>query len=151
MKIFTQILPLKTNEELEFVNITDRVQSITKLSKVKNGIINIFSKHTTLSIEINEYEKLLLKDMGWFLKRIAPENKEYFHDDIELRNDCPPDEPKNAKGHLRSLLMETFQMIPIMDYEMQIGQYQQVFAIETSGPREREIIIQIFGEGENNE
>jgi len=151
MKFFTQILKLKTKEELEFINITNQVIEILKQSKIQNGIVNIFSKHTTLSIEINEYEKLLLKDMDWFMKKLAPDQKNYFHDNIKMRENCPPDEPKNAKGHLRSLLMETFQIVPIMDYEMQLGQYQQIFAIETSGPREREIIIQIFGEGEENE
>lgn len=151
MKFLTQILKLKTKEELEFINITNQIIEILEQSKIQNGVVNIYSKHATLSIEINEYEKLLLKDMDWFMKKLAPEEREYFHDDIKLRENCPPDEPKNAKGHLRSLLMETFQTVPIIDSKIQLGQYQQIFAIETSGPRERELIVQIFGEGEKNE
>jgi secondary thiamine-phosphate synthase enzyme len=149
MKFFTQILKLKTNEELEFMNITDQVKDILEQSNIANGVVNIYSKHTTLSVEINEYEKLLLKDIDWFMKKLVPEEREYCHDNIELRENCPPDEPKNAKGHLRTLLLETSQAVPIINSEIQLGQYQQIFAVETSGPRDRELIIQIFGEGKN--
>lgn len=144
MKFFTQILKLKTEEELEFINITNQIIEILKRSKIQNGVINIFSKHTTLSVKINEYEKLLLKDMNWFLKKLAPEERKYFHDNFQLRK-CPPGEPANAKGHLRSMLMETFQMIPIINYELQLGKYQQIIAVETSGPRNREIVVQVSG------
>jgi len=146
MKFYTGILKLKTEKELEFINITEKINSILKKSEIKKGFINIFSKHTTLAIKINEFEELLMKDFDWLMKRIAPENKKYFHDIIKLRKNCPPDEPKNAKGHLRSLLLETSQMIPILKSEMQLGKYEQIFAVETSGPREREIVVQVVGE-----
>ncbi|MBU4308869.1 MAG: secondary thiamine-phosphate synthase enzyme YjbQ [Nanoarchaeota archaeon] len=145
MKFHTEILKLKTQKELEFINITDKIKKINNNFKIKEGILNIFSKHTTLAIKINEYEPLLLKDMEQFIKKLAPEKK-YFHDNIKLRKNCPENEPANAKGHLRSMLMETFQIIPIVNNKIQLGKYQQIFAVETSGPREREIIIQIFGE-----
>ncbi len=146
MEFYTEILKLKTQQELEFVNITDDVKEIIKKFRIKKGVINLFSKHTTLAIKINECEELLLKDLNWLMKRIAPERKKYFHDNIQLRKNCPPEEPKNAKGHLRNILLETSQTIPILENKMQLGNYQQIFAIETSGPREREILIQILGE-----
>jgi secondary thiamine-phosphate synthase enzyme len=146
MKFYTGILKLKTEKELEFLNITDKIISIVKKSEIKKGFVQIFSKHTTLAIKINEFEELLIKDLEWLMKRISPEKKRYFHDIIRLRKNCPPDEPKNAKGHLRSMLLETSQTIPILKSEMQLGTYQKIFAIETSGPREREIIVQVFGE-----
>ncbi|HPI67028.1 MAG TPA: secondary thiamine-phosphate synthase enzyme YjbQ [bacterium] len=146
MIIVTKVLELKTQKEFEIINITDKINKIVSKSRVKNGFINVFSKHTTLAIEINEYEKLLLKDFSWILKKLVPEKRKYFHDNINLRKNCPSDEPKNAKGHLRSLLMESFQITPVLESKLQLGKYQQFFAVETSGPRKREIIIQIFGE-----
>ena len=89
------------------------------------------------------------KKYGWIIefpnKKIAPEEIKYFHDVIALRKNCPPNEPKNAAGHLRCMVLETSQMIPVINYEMQLGSYQEIFAIETSGPRERKIINQIVG------
>ena len=146
MNFHTEILKLKTSKELEFIDITNKIKKIFSKIKIKEGFINIFSKHTTIAIEINEYEPQLLKDMEWLLKKIVPEKRKYFHDNSNLRKNCYLNEPANAKGHLRCMLMETFQIIPILNNKLQLGKYQQIFAIETFGPREREIIIQVIGE-----
>ena len=147
MEFFTQTLRLKTEKELEFIDITGKILHIVNKSKIKEGFLNVFSKHTTMAIEINEYEPQLLKDMEWFMKEIVPEKRKYFHDNIKLRKNYPPKEPANAKGHLRSMLMGASQIVPIINYKLQLGRYQKIIAVETSGPRERELIIQIFGEG----
>jgi len=145
MKFYKDKLIVKTEKELEFLDITEKINQIVVKSKIKEGFINIFSRHTTFGIKINEFEELLIKDLEWLMKRIAPEKKRYFHDIIKLRKNCPSDEPKNARGHLRSMLLETSQSIPIINSKMHLGTYQKIFAIETSGPREREIFIQIIG------
>lgn len=146
MNILTKIFNLKTQKEFEIIKITDKIKNFVKESKIKQGFINIYSKHTTLAIKINEYEKLLLNDFFSLMKDIAEENKDYHHDKTELRENCPADEPKNAKSHLRCFLLETSQTIPILNYEMQLGIYQDIFAVETSGPRKREIILQVCGD-----
>jgi secondary thiamine-phosphate synthase enzyme len=110
MKFHSETLKLKTEKELEFINITDRIKEIVKNSDIKEGFANIFSRHTTLAVKINEYEELLVKDLRWLMKRIAPERKKYLHDIIKLRKNCPAGEPKNAKGHLRSIVMESAQL-----------------------------------------
>jgi len=112
----------------------------------KQGFTNIFSKHTTLSIKINENEPLLIEDITAFMKKVVDEEVNYHHDIISLRTDCPSNEPKNAKGHLRTLILETSQTIPIINNEIELGKYQKIFAIETSGPRQRQILVQIIGE-----
>lgn len=145
MRFRTEILKLNTKKELEFIDITEKIKIIVKKSKIREGFVTLFSKHTTLMIKINEWEKLLLGDMKWLMKKIAPPWKSYAHDKIKLRKNCLPDEPKNAKGHLRSMMLETSQLIPILKNQMQLGKFQKIFAIETSGPREREIIVQTFG------
>ena len=70
MNFHTEILKLKTSKELEFIDITNKIKKIFSKIKIKEGFINIFSKHTTIAIEINEYEPQLLKDMEWLLKKI---------------------------------------------------------------------------------
>ena len=90
MKIHTEILKLKTKKELEFIKITDKVEKILSKVKLKEGFVNIFSRHTTMAIKINEYEPQLLKDIEWFMKNLAPEKRKYFHDNFKLRKNCPP-------------------------------------------------------------
>lgn len=146
MKINNEILTIETKKEFEIIDITEKVMNLLKNSKINRGFINVFSKHTTLSIKINENEPLLIEDMNIFMKKIVQEDGNYHHDVISLRKDCPADEPKNAKGHLRTLILETHQTIPVMENKLELGKYQRIFAIETSGPRERQILIQIIGE-----
>lgn len=145
MKIYTKSLFLKTNKNCEFINLTRKIRGIIGSLEIREGIVNIFSRHTTMAIKINEHEKFLLRDIHNMMNRIAPRNKKYLHDRIELREDCSPDEPRNANAHLTHMLFETSQTIPISKGEIQLGRFQNVFAIEMSGPREREVIVQVIG------
>ena len=135
-------LILETKKEFEIINITDKIKSIVYNFKIKEGSALIYSRHTTLALKINEDELLLRKDIMNFMEALIPYNKEYNHDNLNLRPDCPPDEPKNARGHLMCMFFEASQTVPIIDYEMQFGKWQSLFAIETSGPRKRELLIQ---------
>lgn len=146
MKIHTEIVTIKTTSELELINISNEIGSIVSKSGISTGNVIIYSRHTTLAVKINEDEKLLQKDIRWLMTHIAPESNTYSHDQLHLRPDCPPDEPENAKGHLRCMLMETSQTVPIIDKALQLGTYQSIFAVETSGPRKRQILVQVLGE-----
>lgn len=144
MKIITKKLDFVTKKEFEIINITKDIKKIFENNHVKEGFLNIFSRHTTLAIKINEDEELLMKDFKEFFNILTPE-RDYHHDKLELRKNCLANEPKNAKGHLRTLVLETSQNIPISSGKLLLGRFQQIFAIETSGGREREIIVQVVG------
>jgi len=146
MKIYTQKIKLSTKKRLEIIDITDNLNKILKSSKINSGIMNVYSRHTTLAIKINENEELLLKDISHMLEEKIPKDKEYSHDKLELRKNCPRNEPKNADSHLKCLFLETSQTIPIIESKLDFGKWQSVLIIETSGPRDREITIQIIGE-----
>ena len=68
-----------------------------------------------------------------------------MHNDIELR-DCPEDEPENAHSHLAAMLLGSSESIPVVDGELQLGNWQSVLFIELDGPRERSITLQLWGE-----
>lgn len=146
MKIYNKTIKLETKKRLELIDVTENLKKILKQSNVKEGFVNVFSKHTTLGIKINEYEPLLLKDMYEFLEKVVPNEAGYFHDKIELRKDCLDDEQKNADGHLKCLFLESSQTIPLKNSQMDLGKWQKIIVVETSGPREREIVVQVIGE-----
>lgn len=144
MRIITKKLGFVTKKEFEIINVTKQVEKIFEDSKIKEGFLNIFSRHTTLAVKINEDEELLLKDFNEFMNKLAPE-RDYHHDNLKLRKNCMPNEPKNAKGHLRTLILESSQIIPISSGKLLLGRFQNIFLIETSGGREREIVVQVVG------
>jgi secondary thiamine-phosphate synthase enzyme len=145
MKIINNVLNIETESEFSIINITDKIKKIFSKNKIKSGLLNIYSRHTTLAIKINEDEELLRKDFKEFLDALTPD-RIYNHDKLALRKNCLPNEPKNAKGHLRNLVLECSQTIPVGKGELMLGRFQEIFAIETSGPRSREIIVQVIGE-----
>ena len=140
-------LHLDTQKAPEFIDITDWVCRCVAESKVANGFVVVFSKHTTAAIKINENEPLLLKDMEIFLEKLSPRDGGYQHNDFSIRTvNMTPDESPNGHAHLQHLLLGTSETIPLIDGIMQFGNYQSVFFIELDHPRPREVMLQIFGE-----
>jgi secondary thiamine-phosphate synthase enzyme len=137
---------LETTKAPEFIDITAHVIAHVKDSGVRDGLVCVFSKHTTAAVKINENEPLLLTDMEDFLKRIAPVDQYYAHNNFEIRTvNMTEDECPNGHSHCASLTLGTSETIPIIDGELQLGQYQSVFVVELDHAREREILISVLG------
>jgi len=135
--IFKDKIKINSSKRTEIRDITLEVQSAIDKSKVNNGIINIFSKHSTSAIVVNENEKGLLSDFERILKDIVPNDNSYQHDVID----------NNADSHLRSFFIGSSQSIPINNKKLAIGTWQSVFFIELDGPRNSRIIeLTIIGE-----
>lgn len=147
MKIVNKIIELKTAESLEFIDITERIQKILKKINVKQGIVNIQSLHTTMAVIVNENEPLLIGDIKKTLERIASQKAGYQHDDFTIRtvNMCEG-ECQNGHSHCKAICLATSQLLNVLDSQLQLGQWQRVFAIELDRARPRKIALQIMGE-----
>ena len=73
---------MTTERAPQFIDITDLVQDKVAESGVREGTATVFCRHTTAAIRINEHEPLLLSDMEEFLKRVAPRELYYRHNDF---------------------------------------------------------------------
>ncbi|MBM3939358.1 MAG: YjbQ family protein [SAR202 cluster bacterium] len=130
----------------EFIDITEQVVAHVLDSRVKDGLVSIYSKHTTAAIKINEHEPLLIKDMEAFLERMAPQNGYYGHNDFSIRTvNMTDDECPNGHAHCQHILLSTSETIPLTNGELQLGRWQRIFMIELDRPRQREILISILG------
>jgi len=145
MRIHSETLSLDTSEQIEIVNLTPQIKSIAASSGISNGFAVITSKHTTTALFVNEFEERLLEDIKTFFRNLVPENNNYLHNDIQLR-DCPPDEPENAHSHIMAMLLSNSEIIPLIDSELAIGQWQSIMFAELDGPRKRSVQVQIMGE-----
>lgn len=130
----------------EFIDITDQVVKLVQETGVKDGLVCVFSKHTTAAIKLNENEPLLIRDMEQFLLRLAPVNAYYGHNDFTIRTvNMTEDECPNGHAHCQHLLLSSSETIPIMGGELQIGTWQRLFLIELDRPRQREVLVQVVG------
>lgn len=122
---------------LKIIDITSKINEIITNSKVSNGIVNLFSKHSTSAICVNENEEGLLEDLEFALSNIISNKFSYKHDNID----------NNAKAHLKSFLLSSSESIPIYNNKLNLETWQSVFFIELDGPRHNRIVnITLIGE-----
>jgi len=134
LNIYNEILTLSTKGEVEFIDLTDKIQKLVSKHDVKNGLAHVFAPHSTGIIILTEQEHGLLEDVKALLEKLAPRNGRYGH-------------PSNAHSHLRSVLMPPDKTIPIIDGRLALGTWQSLVFVETDVyPRERTLIVQILGE-----
>ena len=135
--IIKDSLVINSRTRFQITDITSYVDEKIDKSSVSLGLINIFAKHTTSSIIINENEEGLGYDIQNLLYDLIPESNEYSHDLID----------HNAHSHLKSLFLSPQETVPIVDGRMDLGTWQSVFFIELDGPRsKRKIDLTIMGE-----
>ena len=134
MTVKNHSIKINTNRNFEIIDITSK---INELIDVENGIISIFSKHSTSAIVVNENESGLLNDLEFTLNNLITEKFTYQHDRID----------DNAKSHLKSFLLSSSECLPIKNGRLDLGTWQSVFFIELDGPRSsRTISLTIIGE-----
>ena len=128
---------IKTDHKMELVDITEEVRREVERSGVGEGLVNVYTRHTTASIVINEDEEGLLKDFLASLQRIVPDDiYNYLHNRID----------NNASSHIRSLILSPGVCIPITAGGPWLGTWQSIFFLELDGPRRRSFAITILGE-----
>lgn len=133
-KVLNSSYSFSTEGEIDFIDLTDRVQEAVSQSGIKNGLVHVFAPHATGILILTESEYGLLSDIKGFLEKIAPKQGAYKH-------------PSNAHAHLRSVLMPPDKTLPIIDGHVEFGTWQSLVFVETDvHPRRRTVIIQILGE-----
>ena len=152
MRTSTITLKVPSETSPEFIDITDEVEGFIESSGVLNGIVVVFSKHTTAAIVIQEDEPLLLDDFRNLLDSIASSDAKYSHNDFDVRtvhmhdNECP-----NGHSHCQHLTLGSSESIPVIDGEMALGEWQRVFMVELDGEKaqqigHREVVVQALGQ-----
>ena len=129
-----------------FLDITEDIQRAVELSGLRWGHVTIFSNHTTAAIRLQENEPLLIEDLKDFLRRIAPQEGYYRHNDFSIRTvNMHADEPKNGHSHCQHVLLSSSETVPLIDGRLQLGEFQSVFLVELCQARERRVTLSIMG------
>ena len=144
-------LAFETSEPIQFVDITNEVAAAVRATGVTDGIVTIVSRHTTMAVRIQEAEPLLLEDLLGFLRRLAPANVHYQHNDFRVRtHHMHDDESPNGHSHCLQFLLGTSETVPIENGELLLGEWQRIFLVELDGPRaKREVLVQTVGVAED--
>lgn len=130
--------------EKDFTDITKLVQDALDTLSAGNGIVHVFSVHTTACIKILENEILSLSDISDFLDDLVPKDAVYSHDRLGLRQ-VPREERKNGFAHVRSLFFNHSETLPVVNGRLLLGKWQTLFLVELDPIRLRHIQITFIG------
>lgn len=136
-----ETLAVETADRVEIVDLTDQVMALALQSGVREGLMALWSMHTTCALFINESQRALLTDITRFLEDTVVRDRYYLHND-PAHSDC---DRVNADAHLRALLLGHSLTLQISGGELVLGQWQRVLMAELDGPRTRTLRVQILG------
>lgn len=165
MKIQHDILDIETGMKISFDDITDKVQALLNKSGVQNGIVTVFSQHTSCTVFIQEDSEdvtyrnipLILQDMVNVLEKIIPDCQhegQYLHPGpvhtqraMELRDE-KSEWMLNTDGHLRSVILGRSETIPVVDGAMTLGEFGRIYFsdMDQTRARSRMVRVQIIGQ-----
>ncbi|HZP72514.1 MAG TPA: secondary thiamine-phosphate synthase enzyme YjbQ [Gaiellaceae bacterium] len=141
---------LLTAGRSQLIDVTDDVLDVVERSEVQDGMVVVYSPHTTCAVLIQECEDGFGGDFAELLDRIAPADGTYYrHDDLEIRTQGIEEDTAqfpNGHSHCRSVLLSSSQTIPIHNGRLMLGRWQHIFFCELDRARERKVLIQVLGE-----
>jgi len=145
MKIHNENILLESKTQIEFIDITDRVQEIVDHSGIREGQVLVYVPHTTMGVCINHNESMLIQDFMRILYKVVPVDDHYSHDLFELRRDSGSDGRSNGHSHCKSMLLGNSETVPLEKGKLFLTEHQSIFAVEFDGSRKRDIKIQVIG------
>lgn len=118
--------------------ITDGVAAWVSEQGIGEGLLTLLVRHTSASLLIQENAApAARRDLERWLARIAPESRDYEHDD---------EGPDDMPAHLRAALTATTLSIPVLHGRMGLGTWQGIYLCEhLHRPRRRELALHLLG------
>jgi len=121
--------------------ITDEIlQQLPELTHYRIGMLNVFIKHTSASLTINENaDPSVRKDFESFFNRAVPEDEPYYVHNDEGSDDMP--------AHLKASILGASINIPISNGSLTMGIWQGIYLCEHRNyGGNRNLVITIQGE-----
>ncbi len=121
--------------------ITNEIlNQVSEIRKIKTGLVNIFIKHTSASLTINENVSPDVRtDMESHFNVMVPENASYYEHTLEGPDDMP--------AHIKASLLGSSLTIPVKDGKLNLGTWQGIYLCEHRDyGGARKLVITVMGE-----
>ena len=164
MSVSHATFSVQSDRRPTFEDVTRRVEDALERSGIRNGILLVYSQHTTCSVLIQEASddvdywgtELLMQDLVTILEGLAPTCRtegQYHHPgpkhiEAAVGRDELPAWSLNTDAHLRSVIMGRSQSIPVVDGALTLGEFGRIYLadFDQTRARERTVRVQIVGE-----
>lgn len=164
MSVYQQNFKIQSAARPTFEDVTDQVKEVLLASKIKDGILVVFSQHTTCSVIIQEASDdtnyygtdLLMQDLANVFEKIIPTcltEGQYLHPGPEhivaaAGRDELPSWSLNTDAHLRSVILGRSVTIPVAESEMILGEFGRIYFADFDQVRARERFVRVHIIGE---
>lgn len=132
-----ETIPLTTHRDQELVDITAEVHAVVKLSGIRDGIVHVYAQGATAAIMIQEnWDEIVQEDVIDFLSKQIPKGV--------WRHDA---QDGNGDAHLKAGLIGPSETVPLIDGELGLSRWQNLFFCEFDGPRaDRCVVVTVLAD-----
>ena len=120
------------------------IEALPELKDITVGTANIFIKHTSASLTINENVSPEVKtDLENYFNRLVPDSLPYFQHTLEG--------PDDMSAHVKSSMLGYSLTLPVTDGSFNLGIWQGIYLCEhrNNGGR-RKLVVTVIGETNKN-
>ena len=138
--MFQKIITVISASEGDIIDITPEVKKIVRESRIQQGVVHLFVRHSTAALTTIEFEPGVLRDLKRALSVLAPDNADYAHN--ARWGDG------NGRSHVKAALVGPSLTIPLEGGNLSCGTWQQIVLLEldVNAERERKIICTVMGD-----
>jgi secondary thiamine-phosphate synthase enzyme len=130
-----QQIRIPTEKRCQLKDISNEVKSVIKKSGILNGLVNIYVQGATAAIMIQEnWDDSVQEDVIDLLKKLIPQGV-WKHDAQD----------GNGDSHLKAGIVGPSESIPLLNGQLGLSTWQNIFLCEFDGPRsQRNIVVTII-------
>ncbi len=139
MKFYQKEIQLQSRRRGFHLITSEITQELQELSEVKTGQLQVFIKHTSASLTINENaDPTVRQDFESHMNKLVPENAPYYKHTYEGPDDMP--------AHIKASLMGTSVTIPVTNGRLNLGTWQGIYLCEHRDyGGSRKLVLTLFG------
>jgi secondary thiamine-phosphate synthase enzyme len=133
---------LETDVREGLVDITPQVRDLVQRSGIRDGLVAVYAQGATAAIMIQEnWDDSVQTDVVDLLRKLIPRGV--------WRHDA---QDGNGDAHLKSGLVGPSEVVPLIDGELGLSTWQNIFFCEFDGPRrERTVVCTVIEDGSSSE
>ncbi len=133
-----EVITLTTAVRETLVDITGQVRAVVQHSGVSDGIVNIYAQGATAAIMIQEnWDESVQTDVVDLLRKLIPRG--VWQHDVQ---------DGNGDAHLKAGLVGPAETVPLIDGQLGLSTWQNIFLCEFDGPRqERRVVVTVISDG----
>lgn len=120
--------------------ITDEIlKSLPEINNINCGLLNIFIKHTSASLAVNENADPSVRyDMETHFNKTVPEDASYYTHTLEGTDDMT--------SHIKSVIIGSSLTIPISGGRLNLGTWQGIYLCEHRNyGGQRKLVLTLLG------